>query len=210
MSPNDEKRRKPVIGVTGGIGAGKSIVAGLFRSLGAAVVDSDGMAHRQLEDPSVVGVLRGWWGDRICRADGGVDRSVVASIVFEDPAELRRLEGFLYPRIEAERQRVMAILDQDEAVLAMVLDTPKLFEARLDQVCDAVVFVDADVEVRAARLAESRGWPRSELTRRERMMEVLDKKRSRADYVVINQSDAQNLRDQVERVFVAVLRAFGE
>ncbi len=183
-------------------------MARLFESLGAAVIDSDRVAHAQLEDPCVVSELRGWWGDRVCSVGGRIDRSVVASIVFEDPAELRRLEGLIYPRIEAERKRVMATLDSDDAVLAIVLDTPKLFEAGLDKICDAVVFVDADEAVRAARLAESRGWLPGELTRREKLMNALDRKRASADHVVANQSDAENLRDQVERVFEAVLRAF--
>lgn len=208
MSHRDEKWHKPVIGVTGGIGAGKSTVARLFESLGGAVIDSDRVGHEQLEDPGVIRQLREWWGDRVCRDGHRIDRSAVAAVVFEDPVELRRLEALLYPRIEAERQRVMRILDADDAVRAMVLDTPKLFEAGLDTFCDAVVFVHADESVRAKRLGESRGWEPDELRRREKLMMPLDRKRSSADYVVANQTDAEILRDQVEQVFAAVLRAF--
>jgi len=206
----DKTRSKPVVGVTGGIGAGKSMVAELFGALGAAVIDADQMAHRQLEEPSVREVLRGWWGDRICRADGGIDRAVVASIVFDAPAELRRLEELVYPRMAEERRRLLAAFDADDAVRAVVLDTPKLYEAGVDKICDAVVFVDADLELRVRRVTAYKGWTRDELARREKTMEALDKKRARADYVVTNQSGTEDLRVQVERVFEAVLKAFGE
>ena len=155
MARVDKTRSKPVIGVTGGIGAGKSLVAALFRGLGAGVIDADQMAHRQLEEPSVIEVLRGWWGDKICRSDGGIDRTVVASIVFDAPMELRRLEGLLYPRIAEERRRLLAALDVDDAVRAVVLDTPKLYEAGVDKICDAVVFVDAALEFRIGRVLAS-------------------------------------------------------
>lgn len=196
--------------MTGGIGAGKSKVAEIFESLGAAVIDADRMAHRQLEDPSVIEVLRGWWGDRICRANGEIDRAVVASIVFDAPDELRRLEGLVYPRMVEERRKLMAKLDADDAVRAIVLDTPKLYEAGVDKICDAVMFVDADLELRVRRVAASKGWAREELTRREKAMEALDIKRAKADYVVTNQSSTEDLRVQVERVFEAVLKAFAE
>lgn len=186
------------------------MVAELFRALGAAVIDADQMAHRQLEEPSIIRVLRGWWGDKICRADGGIDRAVVASIVFDAPAELRRLEGLIYPRMAEERRRLMAALDADDVVRVVVLDTPKLYEAGVDKICDAVVFVDAELEFRIRRVAASKGWTRAELTRREKAMAALDKKRAKADYVVTNQSDTEDLRVQVERVFEAVLKAFGE
>jgi dephospho-CoA kinase len=186
------------------------MVAKLFESLGAAVIDADRMVHEQLEDPGVVGVLRGWWGDRINRQDGGIDRTVVASIVFDDPAERRRLEGLLYPRLAAERRRLMAALDEDDSVRAIVLDAPKLYEAGVDRECDVVVFVDADADVRARRVEASKGWTRTELSRREKAMEALDKKRAKAEYVVTNQTSTEDLRVQVERVFAAVMKTFGE
>jgi len=201
-------RNKPVVGVTGGVGAGKSSVAAAFESLGAAVIDSDRMAHRQLRQPDVVATLCEWWGDSVRSADGGVDRAAVASIVFDAPDELSRLEGLLYPRMEVERRQLMDQLDGDPAVRGIVLDTPKLFEAGVDALCDAVVFVDADEAVRAARVAASRGWTRKELRRREKSMEALDKKRAKADYVVTNLTSTEDLKQQVERIFASVLKSF--
>lgn len=197
--------RKPVIGIVGGIGSGKSLVAEAFRELGAAVIDSDRLAHAELNSSEVQAELRKWWGDGVFNDSGLVDRRAVGRIVFRDPAELKRLEQLLYPRIELVRKRTMASLEDDPAVRAFVLDAPKLYEAGLDRSCDAVVFVDADREVRLIRLRESRGWSSDELQRRENLQDPLDSKRARADYVVSNNSSPGELRRQVIRVFELIL-----
>lgn len=197
--------RKPVIGIVGGVGAGKSAVAGILQSLGCAVIDSDQMVHEQYRNPAVVTALREWWGDSVIKPDGSPDRAAIARIVFSSPAELQRLEGFLYPRLEELRRRQMVTLEADPAVKAIVLDAPKLLEVGLDRQCDVIIFVHAEEDVRASRVAKSRGWSRDELVRREKMQIPLDKKRARADYTVENSSSEDALRPHVERIFRAVI-----
>jgi dephospho-CoA kinase len=158
----------------------------------------------------VIATLRGWWSDSILRSDGSVDRRAVAELVFEDPAQLARLQELLYPRIERRREELMAVYAADASVRAVVLDSPKLQEAGLDKLCDAVVFIDADLETRAGRLARSRGWSAAELERREKLLEPLDRKRSRADHIVKNNSKIDDLRSEIERVFSAVLASFSQ
>jgi dephospho-CoA kinase len=201
-------RRKPVIGLVGGIGAGKSEVAGILESLGAAVIDSDRLAHEQYSRPSVVATLRGWWGDSVIRPDGGVDRRAVADIVFRKPGELARLEELLYPLIDAERARLASKFDEDDAIRAIVIDAPKLYEAGVDRHCDAVIFVEAPESIRLDRVARSRGWTREELIRRESLQEPLDKKKARADYIIENRSGIEPLRTMVETTLLSVLDAF--
>lgn len=202
------KHRKPIIGLTGGIGAGKSTVARIFESLGAAVIDFDRLAHEQFLDRSVIETLCEWWGEGVLTSDGSVDRQAVAAIVFEDPKQLARLEGLLYPRIGRARKDLVASFDGDPSVRAVVLEAPKLFEAGLAETCDAVIFVEADDEIRVRRVASSRGWPESELRRREKLLQPLDSKRTNADYLVANNSDIDDLRPKVERVLSAVLASF--
>ena len=96
----------------------------------------------------------------------------------------------------------------DSAVLAIVLDAPKLFEAGLDADCDAIIFVEADRSTRVNRARDLRGWSEEELTRRENMQNALDSKRAIADHVVINHSSIDTLRSQVERVFSSLLASF--
>lgn len=196
---------KPVIGITGGIGSGKSTVARMFASLGAAVIDSDELIHEQYLSPEVQAALRSWWGERVFAADGRVDRGAIADIVFEQPAELERLQDFLYPRIDMQRRALQARYAADPSVRAIVLDVPKLFEVGLDSACDVVVFVDSDRDTRLQRLAARRGWSADDLERREKLLMPLDKKRGMADYVVANQSDADQLRGIVQGVFDRLL-----
>ena len=203
-------RNKPVIGLAGGVGAGKSAVARILESLGSAVIDSDRLVHQQLRDPTVIATLRGWWGESVCPPGAGVDRQAVAEIVFDDPEQLARLEGLLYPRLARRREKLLASYDADPNVRAIVLDAPKLYEAGLDELCDAVIFVDADRATRLQRLAASRGWTDRELTRRENLLEPLDRKRAVADYIVVNQPSIAEVRSEIERVFASVLTNFFE
>jgi dephospho-CoA kinase len=197
--------RKPIIGITGGIGAGKTTVARMFEALGAAVVDSDLLAHEELRQPDVGEELRGWWGDAILGPDGGVSRRAIAQIVFDAPGELDRLEKLLYPRINRRREALVDGYEADPAVRAVVFDAPKLHEAGLDRLCDAIVFVDADWETRVSRVKEKRAWDEAELRRREDLQISLDSKRSNADYVLSTHSSLDRLRADVERVFSSVI-----
>jgi dephospho-CoA kinase len=197
--------KKPVIGVVGGIGAGKSTVTHLLGSLGAGVIESDRLAHEALAAPQVVAELRRWWGEDVVRDDGLIDRGKVAAIVFGRPGELARLEALLYPQIHRRRDELMRGMAADENVRAIVWDAPKLFEAGLQDLCDAVIFVDADRAIRLARVQRSRGWSEAEVDRRESQQKPLDYKKALADHVVTNNSDIDALRLQVERVFSSVL-----
>lgn len=190
--------RKPVIGLLGGIGSGKSTVARLLAEAGGAVIDSDAINRAQLRHPEVVAMVRGWWGDEVVAADGGLDRRKIADRVFADPQARRQLEDLLHPRIAAERDARLAAYARDPSVRWIVLDTPLLLETHLDRACDWVVFVDADAAVRRARVLATRGWTEDEWRRREKAQNALDKKRARADHVVVNNSsDLAELRSAV-------------
>jgi dephospho-CoA kinase len=140
--------------------------------------------------------------------DGGVDRRFLADIVFQNPDALRRLESLLYPRIAALRDALADGYDSDPRITAIVIDAPKLYEAGVDKICDAVVFVDAERSIRLERLRASRGWSENELARREASQGPLDKKRAFADYIVANNSSLEQLRPAVERAFASVLASF--
>jgi dephospho-CoA kinase len=202
-----DKAGPAIIGVVGGIGSGKSAVARVFESLGAAVIDSDRLNHEQLAAPDVVAQLRAWWGSRVCDKAGGIDRKAVAGIVFDDPAALAALQDLVYPRIARRRDELIARYRADPAVRAIVLDTPKLFEAGLERICDAVVFVDAPRARRLERVYRSRGWTEAELDRRENLLDPLDKKQARADYTVVNDSDIDELRPSIERILSTIIES---
>lgn len=195
--------RVPVIGLAGGIGAGKSAVAGLLAARGCAVVDSDAQARAQLDLPEVRDQLVAWWGPHILGPDARVSRAQVARIVFADPHQRRRLEALIHPRVRIDRAQAFARAVAAGA-RACVIDAPLLFEAGLDAECDAVIFVDTPRPERLARVA-ARGWDQAELDRREAAQWPLDDKRRRCGYAVLNSGDLAALQQQVDRVLESIL-----
>ena len=196
---------KPVIGIAGGIGSGKSFVASLFGELGCAVIDSDAQVKAAYRDPAVRETLRAWWGDEVFLPDGSVNRPAIARRVFADEAERRRLESLIHPWVAEARRREMDAAAADANVCAYVWDTPLLFEAGLHAECDAVVFVDSPLAQRLNRVRARRGWDEAELLRREKSQWPLDKKKRMSDDVVTNTADADDARGQVRQVLSRIL-----
>jgi dephospho-CoA kinase len=196
---------KPVIGIVGGIGSGKSFVAKLFGELGCLVISSDEQVTAAYRDPGVLATLREWWGEEVTAPDGTINRRTIARRIFNDPAERKRLEGLIHPIVNAARERAMAAAATDPAVRAFVWDTPLLLETGLNAHCDVLVFVEVPVDRRVARVTENRGWDAAELARREKSQWPLDRKREISDYVLSNTADAGFARGQVRDIFSRIL-----
>ena len=196
---------KPIIGIAGGIGSGKSFVARLFGERGGFVIDSDELIRQAYRDEDVQRTLREWWGDAIFRDTGEINKSAIAQRIFSDAAERRRLEELLHPRANQKRDELMESVADDAQVLAFIWDTPLLFETGLNRQCDAVVFVDVPLEQRMSRVSQARGWSEAELLRREKLQMPLDKKRDLSDHVIRNTADAEDTRGQVREVLSRIL-----
>jgi dephospho-CoA kinase len=196
---------KPVIGIAGGIGSGKTFIARLFVELGALVISSDEQVTEAYRDREVRRTLVDWWGGDAIRPDGEINRKLIGAKVFANPAERKRLEELLHPRVHAARERAMAAATEDPRVVAFVWDTPLLFETDLHRECDAVVFVDAPLETRLARVMRTRNWDAAELARRENSQWGLDRKRDFADYVISNTAGEDVARGQVQDVLSRIL-----
>lgn len=197
----------PVIGLVGGIGSGKSLVASQLRQLGCLVCDSDAMARDILRERRVRDQLIEWWGSGVVDRDGEIDRGRIASIVFSRPQERERLEALIHPLVEARRA---ALFDQPpQGTKALVIDAPLLLEAGLGEKCDAIFFVDAPRESRLARVAATRGWTAEEVDRREAAQWPLDRKREAADTILRNDDDPASLRQEVARALEQVLAGTG-
>lgn len=196
-------RAIPIIGLAGGIGAGKSTVAAAFERQGCYIVDSDARAKAALDRPEVRDELVRWWGPGILGDAGRVDRSRIAEIVFGSPAERARLEGLVHPIVRQDRAELIAEASKFWPK-AVVVDAPLLFEAGVDKECDAVVFVDATREERLRRVREARGWDEAELARREASQWPLERKRLASGFVVQNAGPDADVEGQVGRVLLAV------
>jgi dephospho-CoA kinase len=195
----------PVIGIVGGIGSGKSAVAGILRELGCVVADSDGFARKALLDPAIKREIVSWWGEGVLdRKTGEIDRRAIASIVFSDPAQRQRLESLTHPWIERRRRELFAAAAP--TAKALVIDAPLLLEAGLKRECDAIIFVDTPDEARSQRVAATRGWTAAQWHAREAAQMPLDRKRLMADHVVVNNGNLDDLRAAVQRVFARIVK----
>ena len=116
------RARRLLVGLTGGIGSGKSTVADRFAARGAAIVDTDAIAH-ELTGPggAAIAAIRAEFGDRVIRADGALDRDAMRERAFEDPAARRKLEAILHPMIRAESQRRLEVAEGPYAMLVVPL-----------------------------------------------------------------------------------------
>jgi len=196
-NPQLQKARPIVLGLVGGIGAGKSAVARELESRGALILDSDTRAKAVLETPEAREALVSWWGPDILQG-GKVDRKRVADIIFSDAAQRRRLEEFVHPKLHQGR-RIDIEAAAARGVRIIVIDAPLLIEAGVDKECDAVVFVDAPRELRLERV-RARGWDDAELTRREAAQMPLSEKRARSSIVIENNGDMASLGARVEEL----------
>lgn len=196
---------KPVIGLTGGIGSGKSLVAGFLANEGCYVIDSDRIAADVLASPAVQREVIEAFGDAVAAADGQIDRKAVARLVFDDTEALKRLEGIIHPHVHERRGELRLMADDDPAARAIVEDCPLLIEKGLDAACDVVIFVASSRQARLGRVASGRGWTDSDLRQREKNQLSLDFKRRKADYVVTNDTDPASCRQQVREVLSQIL-----
>jgi dephospho-CoA kinase len=215
-------KRKPIIGVIGGVGSGKSTVARAFVAHSCGLVDADALSHDAMRQPAVRDELVRWWGESVISSDGQIDRKAVGRIVFASPAppevnasvnsgatpesnpesstELLRLEALLHPIIAAGRAAAHQKFEADERIVAIVEDSPLLLEKGLDGACDVIVFVRASKAARLARVGSSRRWSEKELESREAKQLPLDIKARRADYVIDNDLPVSAVDEQVRRV----------
>src|SRR3954451_23602496 len=182
-----------VIGLTGGIGAGKSTVARMLEAKGAAVIDVDRLGHVVLEPG---GKAHG----AVLDAFGTVDRRALGAVVFADPAALARLTAISHPAINAELREVLAGIDREVVVLDMAI----LAEGNLGRgVYEAVITVEAPVELRVAR-ATARGMDEADVRRRIAAQASEADRRKLAQYVVVNDGSETQLAAQVAACWAAL------
>jgi dephospho-CoA kinase len=187
----------PFVGLTGGIGAGKSEALAALERLGASTISSDKVVHELYEDPEVRAAVVARWGEDV--APGGrVDRGAVARHAFADGDERRFLEGLLWPRVGARVAEWRAAESQrSPAPKALIVETPLLFEAGLEGNYDATIAIVADEAVRAER-ARARGH--EALDERTARQLTQAEKAQRATYAVENSGSLRELQQELSGV----------
>lgn len=196
-----------VIGLTGGIGTGKSVVANMLREMGAALVDSDELA-REVVAPGqpALAEIAAAFGPGVLAADGTLDRKALGGIIFADSAQRRRLEAITHPRIrEASARRVEAAKAAGYRVC--VCDVPLLYEVGYDALglYDEIWVVTAPEDVQIARVRARDHLSAEEAARRLRAQWPLALKAQRADRVIDNGGSTEETRRQVEAALAAAV-----
>ena len=189
-----------VLGLTGGIGSGKSTVARMFRELGADVVDADLLARKVVEPGQLaLREIARAFGGQVIEPDGRLDRSKLAAIVFADPAARARLNAITHPPIrERIRQEVEARRDQSGT---LILDIPLLLETPRPGFLERVIVVWVDAATQIRRLTERDGLSETEARRRIAAQMPLDAKQSMADDVIDNSGTLEGTRRQVKALY---------
>jgi dephospho-CoA kinase len=184
------------IGLTGGIGSGKSTVSALLAAHGAVIVDADRIA-REVVEPGTPGLERiiEAFGDGVVEADGSLDRAALAAVVFADPDARRQLDGIVHPLVRA-RAREMAAAAPPDAVV--VHDVPLLVETGQASSYDLVLVVEADPATRVSRLVQ-RGLTAEDARARIEAQASDDQRRAVADVVLHNGGTPEQLAEQVNR-----------
>jgi dephospho-CoA kinase len=191
---------KPVIGLIGGIGAGKTTAARCFADRGGLVIDADAIGHDALRQPEIVAKIVERWGERVRKPDGSLDRRAIGKIVFANPTERNALEQLVFPFIGEGCRQQIAHAQHDPAARFVVLDAAVLLEAGWNKEVDWIVYIDAPREVRLARVSKRTGWTEAELTAREAAQWPEDVKKARADAVIDNSAGPEELQRQVDRL----------
>lgn len=198
------KSNKPVIGLIGGIGSGKSSVAAEFARRGAKILSGDEFGHEALRQPEIREQVVSHWGTEILDKQGEVDRRKLR-IVFDDAVERTTLEALVWPWIKRRLNEEVAAANADPAVPFVVVDAAVMLEAGWNTACDRIVYVDAPCELRLQRLAQQRGWNEKEVAAREKAQLPRNEKIKRADHVVDNSGAPEAIARQIDKL----LRAWG-
>jgi dephospho-CoA kinase len=189
------------IGLTGGIGSGKSTAARRFAELGALVIDADAVA-REVVEPGTEGLAAvvAEFGDQVLDGDGRLDRPALARVVFADGAARERLNAILHPRIRA---RVAERIAAAAPGTVVVQDVPLLAETNQAGAYDLVVVVEAPEELRVQRLARDRGMPAEQARARMATQASDEQRRAIADVVLVNDGSPDDLRARVDALWRA-------
>ena len=191
-----------MVGLTGGIGAGKSAVAQRFAELGAIVVDSDKLA-REVVEPGTDGFRQvvEAFGESVVGADGSLDRPALGRRVFGDDAARKTLEGIVHPLV---RERSAALIAAAPPESVVVHDIPLLVEAGMAPAFDEVVVVLASEEIRLDRLTRLRGMPAQDARARMAKQATDEQRRAAATIVIVNEGTPADLRAEADRAWALI------
>jgi dephospho-CoA kinase len=190
-----------IVGLTGGIGSGKSTVAMMFKDEGAHVIDFDYLARRVVEpDKPAWRDIVDYFGPEILSSDGTVNRSALAKIVFSDDKRRKVLEGFIHPRIFEEKDVLIKAIKRKDPCSVVIVDIPLLFELDLRDMFDKVMLAYVPRAIQIRRVLKKGALRREEVEKRLNAQIPIEEKRSLSDYVIHNEGSIKDTRAQVREI----------
>lgn len=195
------------VGLTGGIGSGKSTVARMLQRLGAVIIDADAIS-RELVEPGepALHALVDEFGAEIIALDGSLRRGKLAELAFSSPDGTQRLNAVMHPLIAAESRRRIDRAAQEGAHV-VVYDMPLLLETGQRDLVDLVVVVDVPVETQVRRAVEFRGLDEADVRRRIEVQATRDERLAAADVVIDNSESVDQTQEQVDRLWKRLIEA---
>ena len=193
-----------IIGLTGGIGTGKSEVSHILRDLGAVVIESDKVAHQSYEPGTKAhGLIVNHFGEDVLDGSGFIDRKTLGEIVFSDPARRLDLEKIVWP---ATRELTLALLkkETERGTEVVVVEVPKLFESGWDKVADIVWTVEAPPSVVSQRVERRSGMSKSDTRSRVAAQLTRQDRVDRADIAIENDATLEDLRNQISKLWESI------
>jgi len=187
-----------VIGLTGGIATGKSLVSGILARLGAIVLDIDKVGHQIIEpgQPAYEEIIK-YFGTGVLHEKGRINRKKLGKIVFSDPDKLKILNKITHPRIVERTAEILNNFKREYPESVIVIEAALLIEMGMQDLVDELWVVMADRELRIKRLQERNGFDREEAVRRINSQMPVEDKIAFADKVIYNSGDAERTREQV-------------
>ncbi|MEG2440439.1 MAG: dephospho-CoA kinase [Acetivibrio sp.] len=199
-----ERNKIKVIGLTGGIGSGKTFIATYAKEkFGVPIILADEVGHIALEPgrKTYYKVLE-VFGKEIMERNNGIDREKLSKIVFEDKKKLELLNGIVHPFIKEWIEKEIQRIKEEKTVKYIILEAAILLESSLVNLCDEIWFVQTEENVRRARLKESRGYSEEKIDHIIKAQLSQEEMQKKSDFIISNTEDLKELQKQLEVLLV--------
>ena len=195
-----------VVGITGGIGCGKSMAAAYLAELGAIHIDADGISHAlTARDGAALGEIRRIFGDSVFSEDGTLNRRALGDLIFSDPAAKRALEGVIHPLVQRIAMDKIEESGKNGARVA-VLNVPLLFETGMDVLCDETWTLTAPADVQLARVMERDGLTREQAISRIESQMAMEDRNARATRVINSDRPIEKTQSELNQLYQQLIR----
>ena len=195
-----------MIGLTGGIATGKSIVASVFREMGAIILDADVIARLVVlpHQPAWKDIVE-FFGPEVVNEDQSLDRAKIGEIVYNNPNSLKELNRFTHPRIMQYYKDELRRIKTEQPDAIVILEVPLLYETNMDKLCQQVVVVYVDRETQIQRLMKRDNMSYADAVKRVDAQMPMDEKVRRADFVIDNRGSMEETKEKATKYYNEIL-----